>query len=315
MEAITRRQLFVVGETAYSWEDVRRHAVLTGDWAALEGAARAGLACVKNAAETGETVPREEISAAARAFRYGRDLLAADDLKLWLARWQLDNQDWLAYLGRTVLRERWAEQVAAIVERHPVDPSETEAVIWPEGACSGAFDNFGRKLAERAAVGARLGVDSGDVAALEDAFEQFCAEAPDRRRLEREIESNRLDWQRVTVDLLRVEDENVAREAALCVTSDGMALDDVARQTGAAVSRFSGPLDELDAELRAPVLGAGSGEVLGPIRVGERFAVGVVHDRVQPSADDDETRRRAEASILRRTVVREVNDRVRWLNG
>lgn len=315
MEAITRRQLFAVGETAYSWEDVRCHAVLTGDWAALERAVRAGLACVKHAAETGETVPREEISAAARTFRYARDLLAADDLKLWLARWQLDNEDWLAYLGRTVLRERWADQLDAIVERHPVDSYETEAAIWPEGACSGAFDSFGRKLAERAAVGALLGIDADDVEALETAFDRFCSEAPDRRRLEREIESNRLDWQRVTVDLLHVDDEDVAREAALCVTSDGMPLDDVARQTGAAVSRFSGPLDELDADLRAPVLGAAPGEVLGPIRLGEGFAVGVVHDRVQPSADDDETRRRAEASILRRTVVREVNDRVRWLSG
>ena len=47
MPALSGRRIFSVRDTIYTWEDVVLAGILWGDWDALEGEVRAGLACLK----------------------------------------------------------------------------------------------------------------------------------------------------------------------------------------------------------------------------------------------------------------------------
>jgi hypothetical protein len=105
---------------------------------------------------TGEGLTAAEVEAAAREFRYARDLITAQDAEAWLTQWGLTVETWLAYLRRFVLRHKWAEQLADILAQCPVSPAEVEECITAAGICAGHFDRFAQKLAARAAVYERV---------------------------------------------------------------------------------------------------------------------------------------------------------------
>lgn len=85
------------------------------------------------------------------------------------------------------------------------------------------------------------------------------------------------------------------------------------RPRGAAAGRGrvehrSARLDEFDPPVRAAVLGARPGAVVGPVN----SAVVVVQDRRLPALDDDAVRRLAEEVLIARAFRREMDDRVVW---
>ena len=71
-------------------------------------------------------------------------------------------------------------------------------------------------------------------------------------------------------------------------------------------------LEDADEALRDALVGAQSGEVLGPLAWKEGHLVLTVGDKRLPSDDDADVRARAEHALLARTVEREVANRVTW---
>lgn len=128
--------IFAIGARRYSLRVIVAMARAWGDLDALEDAVREGLACLKDAASSGELPTGDEIEAAA-AVRYDRELLTADEAKAWLTRWDLTVDGWTDHLYRSILRERWASDLPDILDRHPVTAEEIEAVRHAEGICSG----------------------------------------------------------------------------------------------------------------------------------------------------------------------------------
>ena len=285
---------------------------------------RQGLACVARAEDTGEDVDEEEMAAAAADFRYARDLVSQDEMEAWLAAWSLSVEDWTEYLARVLLRRRWESELTTILADYPVEPDEVDAVIEAEAICAGYIADLTSRLAGRAAAFERVrseGWNPVTIAAddegawldgLEKGFETFRARVVVRSALEDRLATHRLDWILVGGVAVNFDTLEAAREAAMCVRDDGMAMEEVARAAGVPTHDVRRYLEEIDATERASFVAATPGDVLGPLTVDGGFLVLQVRDKVLPSLDNPGVRRRAEESVLRTAVEHEVTRRVKW---
>jgi hypothetical protein len=352
MPVLAGERIFTVAGTPYAWEDLVLAGCLWGDWAALEARARDGLACLArldDLDEDDEDAPDEdEVEAAAAEFRYARDLVAASDLEAWLERRGLDVDGWHDFVRRTLLRERWAEDLDGIRAEYAVDPEDVAAALDCEAVCSGLAANVAARLAARAAIHARAGAADGGVPAgeaeaiaagvpeallaralpdvpaavrrerlralaeLEATWRRFTAATASPEAVRALVASRRLDWMRVAAQMVVAPDEDVARELALCVRVDHRALAEVAGEAALAATASELWVEEVDETLRDALVGAQPGDVLGPLPIKDGHLVVVVGDKRLPADDDPAVRARAEQALLVRTVDREVTNRVTW---
>ena len=258
--------MFSVGATTYVWEDVILAAILWGDLAGLEHEVRDGLACLHRLEDIedegeDEALPEEELSAAAAEFRYARDLVAAEDMQVWLEQRGLTADGWMEFIQRSVLRRKWAEDLEAIRQEYPVDEDGVDDAILCEAVCGGHAEAWTSKLAARAAVyagiveenaGAGDGIsedevrsvlnalpaegeepglpdfarpaDPGKLAALarlEAAWRRFAVRQVTPAAIREQLLAHRLDWTRLRVQAIRLAEPDAAHEAALCVREDG----------------------------------------------------------------------------------------------
>ena len=297
-ESAQERTLFAVDNALYRWRDVVELARSRGDWARLSDQAREGAAAMRALDAAGDVIPGNELDAAAKEFRYARDLLAGDELADWLDRRGLTTDDWHGYLRRALARER--------IEA-PAPNGEEPGLTWIEGVCSGRLEELARELAELVAVSPEAPRDQ-----LERAYEEFCAQAVDEAGCARELEANRLEWLRFTYEAVALDDEHAALELALCVRADGDTLAAAASRAGAAVEEREDWLDEIEPALATRFLAAQPGDLLGPVSSEGRFVVAHVQAKVAPSLDDSEVRERAEEAVVARAVARAVTEGVTW---
>lgn len=312
------RSVFTVAGRTFAWEDVLLAAELRGDLDVLERQTRQGLACMQRLAAEGDTLPSEEVRAAATTFRYDRNLLAAEELEAWLEAHGLTASDWNAYLRRLLLRERWSDELERVASVFAVGDDEVAAAMPAEAACTGFLRRAAEQLAEDAALAAadEAGDDETDrrtvIAALARGAEVVRARLPSPDELERELAAHALDWIRIEAETLELADLETAREAALCVRVDGRSLADVADECGLTADLLVLYLGDAAPELRIALVSATPGELVGPIERGDGHLLLQVRTKTEPSADDPELGRRAAAVLAARTVERELRDRVLW---
>jgi hypothetical protein len=348
MKTLAGQRMFTVGHVSWIWEDVVLAGVVWGDWAALERRVRTGLACLARLDDLDDddedALDEADVETAAAEFRYARDLVAAADLEAWLQRRGLSVDAWLDYIRRALLLERWAADLDEIVETYELDDAEVAEAVVCEAVCSGVAADLAARLAARAAVAARdaaqpLGddvpVETPDaaeglaralpdmpasarreraraLAALDAAWRRFTGQLATPEALRALIGARGLDWVRVVVRGVLAPDEDTAHEMALCVREDGRTLEEVAVEAGRRAETLEWWLEELDGPLRDALVGAGVGDVLGPLPWREHQLVLVVDAKRLPVEADPAVQARAERALLARTVDREVAGRVTW---
>jgi hypothetical protein len=313
MEGLPTQPVFSVGARAFLWDDVVAAARRWGTWATVERRTREGIACRRRAEREGDPLRDADVDRAASAFRYEHGLLSADELRAWLDRWGLTQAYWMEYIRRALLREHWSHELATLIARHPVADEEVAAFLLTEAVCSGALQHEAVRLAQRAAVAdAVAGDPAADLHRLEAWFERFCADAASPQAIEREVHARHVDWLRLECRLLSHGEPDVVREAALCVREDGRDLADVAAEAGAHVEVAQTLLEAAEPSLRAQLLGARRGDLVGPLALGDRYQLIEVLDKQVPTAEDPDIRDRAAEAIVRRAVEGEVANRVRW---
>ena len=312
------QSLFTVAGRTYAWEDALLAAELRGELGELERTTRQGLACLRRLATEPDGLPAETLRAAATVFRYEHNLLAAEELEAWLDARGLSAADWNGYLRRLILRERWADELEQIASDFPVGDDEVEAALPAEAICSGFLRRAAERLAEDAALAATNGgaEDGGDrgalIAALIREADAARGRAPSLPEVEHEIAAHGLDWIRIEAETLELADAEAAREAALCVRVDGRTLADVADECGLPANALVLYLADADPELRAALVSASPGELIGPVEHGAGHILLQLRTKAEPSADDPELGRRAAAALVARAVERELRDRVVW---
>jgi hypothetical protein len=298
------KPLFRVEEAVFTWDDVVARARASGDWQAIEEEVRAGLAASRELDARGEAPGLGDIEEAGRAFRYARGLLAGDELDAWLDARGVTTEEWNGYLRRSLALDLVPEPDGS--ER--VSEEEVAAAVWPEGICSGFFEDLARELATLVAV-----APAAQPEEREDEFEAFCRAAATDAVVGREIEANRLEWVRVRYQVVAFPDEDSAAEAALCVRADGDPLADVAARIAAEVEERLDWMDEVEPELAARFLAAEAGDLVGPVPAGGGFVLVALHAKTQPTVDDDGVRTRAAEAVSDRAAARAVDERVVWL--
>ena len=296
-------RVFSAGGRCFTWADVIEAAVARGEWAALQRHAL-GLVAREN---TGELPDDAQVRAAANEFRYRHNLLSADELQEWLARFDVSFEEWMAEMRRSLLEP--ADQLFA------ASPEAVERASWVHAVCSGKLAAYALTLAEEVAVhlsGQAQTVAADELVGLPQERERFCAALLADPALAAEISNNELGWTRVNLRSLSHRDEGVVREAALCVRLDGRELADVAADAGAELRETCVLLDDVEPALRTRLLAARPGEIIGPLAAGTDHLLVHVVARVRPSLDDSEVRQRAGEAIIARALAGEINRHVNW---
>ena len=299
---VAERSVFSAGGTTYRWTEVLEAAVARGDWAVLESQTIAGLACARRQAVSGEPFDRAALDDSVRQFRTSRGLLAGDEMRAWLARWAMAVSDVREHLIRAHLRERWARELDETIREYPVTKDEVVRSLWPEAVCSGLPQRSANALAADVAVT----LESGDGADRSRGMEH------DEAAIQREITSNRLEWHRIAGESLQLRSLDVAREVALMIREDGLALSDVARQSGGELRRFQVYLSEVPDDEAVAYLGAQEGDVIGPRARDGQFVVDWIREKRPPNPADPEVRRKAIAQLTARAVERATSLHVTW---
>ena len=329
MATLAGARIFTVGQTIYVWEDVVLAGQLSGEWGALQQRVRDGLACLARLDDSDEDdeddLDEDDVDTAASEFRYERDLIAAADLESWLDDRGLTVDAWLDFIRRTLLLERWAEDLDEIRESYEIDDDELADGIVCEAVCSGLAQRLAERLAARAAIHARLQEESGapdvDGAAgnrsehlrrLEETWNRFTARLAPPEALKKVIATHALDWIRFTVVAVVAPADELAREIALCVREDGRAIADVAAEADLRYETADWWLEDLEPSLRDALVVAQPGDLVGPLAVKAGQLVLTVAHKHLPSDDNAEVRARAEAALLARTVEHETAGRVVW---
>ena len=316
--------LFTVNETAFGWEEIVAAAEAWGEWPRLVERTRQALGCLAYAAKTGQLPSGKEVRAAATAFRYARNLISADEASAWLVQREMTVDEWMNYLRGQWLAERFANQLDDLAAAHAISDAAVTAVIKKQAICSGLFDQWVQELAGRAALAVLSGWLDGAAAAgvasphdviarIETAFAAQRQAALTPQRVQAKIANHRLDWLRFDCRYLWFAEERVAREAAWCVTEDGLSLDEVAADSRAEVRQWSFYLDEIDADVRPYFLAARQGDWLGPLKFQAGFPLFSIVEKKLPSGDDPLIQQRAEKAIIANLIEQAMNERVKWM--
>jgi hypothetical protein len=294
------RPAFCVGAMVFSWGDVIAAARRRGEWELLEREA-----CRTHGRE--REVDHDRVTAAARAFRRERGLIARDDLEHWLRHWGLTPTEWLDFIRRSLVDE----SVETEAKGRP-DETAVAAAAAVDAVCTGRLLCFARQLARDAALAAEAGFFEKDLERLAVLGERGRAEAATPDAVAREVLAHGLDWTRLDWQSLHLPDGDTAREAAMCIRVDGQSAAQVAEAAGVAPVSRSTLLEDAEPSLRPYLEAAVRNELVGPIAVDHGFALILVTDRRPPDPADGELRLRAEVVLAERTAHRALDTWVEW---
>jgi len=309
--------VFRVAATEYTWQDVLDWGHRQGEWSDHVREVREGVAALALARESGEP-PEDDVRVAAAAFRRRHRLISAEDTERWLAERRISVAAWMDHVRRSLARDRQRERVSGLGPDAEGSAVE-ELQLWTAGVCSGLYPNFAIALAERVAAAeawAETGPGAGPAGdrwdALEAASIAFRAAAATDRAVAEEVLARRLDWIDLDLEWVSFPEEATAREALLCLREDGDFSAALFSGDTPASGRRRARLCDFEAELRPTLIGARTGDAIGPARMAGGWRVTRVLSRRVPAEGDEEVRRRAVAAVQARAVRREVERRVRW---
>ncbi|MEO6725587.1 MAG: hypothetical protein ABIP14_09820 [Blastocatellia bacterium] len=322
--------VFTINETEFCWEEIVAAAQSWGEWLPFVAEERQSLACLGYAAKNQQQLPENEVRAAATTFRYAHNLISAEETQAWLNRREMTAEDWMNWLRGKLLRERWADRLNEILAAHPVSDEEVAEVLKHHAVCAGKLSDWAIKLAGHAAIVAKSGLfDAGQcpldgatgssrdlVFRIESEFERQWQMTVTPKLIESKIADHRLDWIHFDCRSLWFAEERMAREAAWCVTEDGLTIDEVARQAHAEVKYWAFYLDEIDAAIRPYFMAARQGDSLGPLKMTAQDQIGFpffsIVEKKMPAIDDPKIRQRAEKTIIANLMEQAMNEQVKW---
>lgn len=308
-----------------------------GEWARIEQRARERLACLAAESEQ-KTLDPAATQQAAKDFRYERDLVTADEMKEWLAKWGLTNEDWTAYIQGSLLRMKLRDRLPSIVESYRPDDAQLDRAVWAEAVCSGDLERLARSLAERVAVhqASLTGADGAEaategtsshgggeretegtgrpsVATLDADLERFREQVLDPKAVGQRISMHQLDWTKIDARYLSFPQEEMAKEAFLGLSEDGLDVVTVAKDANTEVHEIHQTLDQFSGSLRDQLMGAQKGQVVGPVAVDDQFLVYLIDDKILPSHEDEDVANRASEAVVAAALERRVVDHIQWV--
>lgn len=305
----------------YGWQEVVGFAVRMGTWTQVERQVHEELVCWQVCRQRGILPTSAEVAAAAREFRYPRGLLSRDDLEEWLRHRSVTVEDWLGWIRGTLARQAIGADGASLGQMElPADGPQVQRAAWASVVCSGRLEALVGDLAARAAALAAL-FDPADPTEwpadpwerLEVALQRLRKRAVTDELVQQAISARNLDWTAIDCQWVSLGSESAAREMVLSVAEEeSRDLEAVARLANVDTVRRCFLLSDVEAPLQAALLSAAPLELVGPLQVGDTWAVAQVRRKRAPSRDDPQLRAMAERVVADLAVQHEVDDRISW---
>jgi len=312
------RVVFRAGGRAYSREDVLRAAEFRGELEPIRSAMCGSLACRTYAQEQGFEFGAEEVQSAAEAYRYENDLTTAEETEQWLEENDLTLDDFGGFFERHYCLQRFSSLLEEIRSDYEPSPTDVENLVWQEVLLGNHFPRLARALAWRVAAALE---GAGVIPALSSPEELICLEAclSERLRLILTDDNYRREVRARPLGLLRFEVESAcfaspesAREAFLCVTQDGEALEVVALRAGSHLETCTRFVDGLPPDLQECMSSGAPGETFPPRQVGEVFRICRIRKKIDPELNDPEVRERVKQTLLESAFEDLVRKHVVW---
>ena len=337
--------IFTCGDNSYTDRDVIDAAFFRGE---LEPIWNELLRCVECEAQSGDAEMEDSaIDAAVEKFRYDHDLITAEETEQWLEARGLTMDDFGNYFGRRY----WGNALRDKVQAKPSDylsaPAEMRELLRAEVILAGELDRMSMRLAWRAAGNREAKEEDVDLAPEKEQFfgraginqstlpdwlnglgrdEQWLNEmlrleaihnriraqilTPQTRQ--REMSTLRLPLTRLDVEMLEVESKDAAREASLCVTVDGLSMEEVAKEGRYPFRRTQLLVEDIEPDLQQKFLSVSTGSVIDPVARGDGFQLWRIMEKLEPSAEDPVIQERVDKRILDLHFSQLVATHVQW---
>ena len=341
--------IFTCGGVSYTEKDVIDAALFRGE---VEPIWRELLRTIECENQAGEQEPEEgALDNAAEEFRYNHDLITAEETEHWLEARGLTLDDFGEYFSRRYWGENWEGKVEPEKIDYISAAEDDRELLRADLILSGEFDKMATELTWRTAANfaakddnvepapidaeeklflERVGIDQARLDAWLSGIgrdrdwlnEMLRMEALLRRKKEElltprarktELAALRLPLTRFEVEVVEVESSDAAREASLCVTTDGLSMEEVAEEGRYPFRRVELLLQDIDNDLQQKFLSVLPGKVLEPIAHGDAYELCRITKKIEPDADDPVLQERIDQSILDRYFSQLVANHVQWL--
>lgn len=341
-----RTALFICGDVSYTDKDVIDAALFRGE---LEPEWRELLRTLEceNQADDAD-IAEGALDEAAEEFRYNHDLITAEETEHWLEARGLNLDDFGSYFARRYWGKNWNDAVEPESIAYVSAPEDLRELMRADLTLSGELSRMAGQLSWRVATARQAKEEEVDPALIgqeEGAFleragiakladwlagigrdrawldEMLRAEVIFRRTRDvlltpkmrqSELNALRLPLTRFEVEMLEVESNDAAREATLCVTEDGLSMEEVAEEGRYPFRRIELLLQEIDTELQQKFLSVSPGKMLEPLARGDGFHVCRIVRKIEPDANDPALHAKIDESILHRHFSRLVADHIQW---
>lgn len=337
--------VFTCGDNFYTDRDVIDAGFFCGE---LEPTWRELLLGVECENQSGETeMDDSAIDSAVEAFRYEHDLITAEETEQWLESRGLTMDDFGAYFSRHYWKNSLQDKVPAQAGDYLSASEEMRALLRAELILSGEFDRLATRLSWRVAGSQEAKDADVDLAAEKEQFVKRAgineSKLPDwlnqlgrdepwlnemmrlkaihsRTRAEiltpqirqREMGTLRLPLTRLEVEMLEVESKDAASEASLCVTVDGLSMEEVAKEGRYPYRRTQLLIEDIEPDLQQKFLSVPAGSVIDPIARGDGFQLCRIVEKIEPNADDPVIQERIDKRILDLHFSKLVANHIQW---
>ena len=283
------------------------------------------------------------VSAAAEEFRYGHDLISAEETEGWLANRNLTLDDFSDYFTRRYYAATAGENIIADEVEYDSASSELRQSFLADLILSGEFDRIATALMWRlAARCAEPDPTPEDISIEERCFfqrnkieeaqlpnwlkmigrdskwfhEMLCMEAAYRRCCERilvpqarqrELTTLGLLLTRIETEVIELESREAAHEALCCVREDGMSMKEVAAEGRYPYRQAAFVLEDIPADAQQKFMCTSPGNTLEPVARGDSFEVCRVISKIEPQADDPSVQSRIDQRLLQRHFLELAN--------
>jgi hypothetical protein len=309
---------FRAGGRAYTRDEVLRAAEFRGDLEPIRKTASDGLVCQRYAEDEGYQVDLDALQRLSESYRHARSLTAADDTERWLEERSLTLTDFTAYLERRYWLTRFASQLATIRSEYERAAPDILDVIWPEAVFGDYFPGLARALAWRVAAAIHDGAEPGacpwmeELLVLEQHYLECCRCVLTAENKSRTLAGLRRALLRFEADAVSFETLDRAHEAFLCVSQDGVPLEQVARRAGARFESLTGFIDTFPLSLQQKALSAAPGETIVSKAAADDFRVYTIRRKIDPDLRDPAVTGRVERALLHSFFENLIRMHIAW---
>jgi hypothetical protein len=332
------RPIFSAPSLRRSWSaaDVMHWALVCGGLEPAWRQFLRGEAAKTSAEALNREADSEAMQELSEAFRYNRDLITVEETERWFEARDLDTDAFVEYLERrywlqnsgekNLSNELFVSATAELKEKLRVElwltgemdrlaQALSHRVVSQDQQQANPRDTAEAMVSEQSRFLERHNLLEGEIAdwlralgrnqdwleeqfRFEAAFHRTCAAALTSEARQSILRAQRLSLLQIRLEIMRFENLDAAREAALCVHESGESVAKFAAECGQPFEEMSFLLGNASAEDQSRLLSLTPGELVGPEQVEKGFQICRLAAKEEPSLDNPEVAAAIDERIL-----------------